>query len=107
MLLDFGYCHLLQEFDAAVDVAVHHFVDVNKIDLLAEVGNKFLDNWAALETFLMAEIESLSCIEKLDGEYALGVFANAIAFCGCVATHAYEVFLVLAAGNTVDAAWGA
>ena len=99
--------HFLQEFDARVDVLEHHFVDVNKIDLLAEVGNKFLDDWAALETFLMAEIESLSCVEKLDGEYAFGILANAIAFCGCVATHAYEVFLVLAAGNTVDAAWGA
>ncbi len=90
-----------------MDVAVHHLVDVDKVDDFAEVGEELLDEWAALESFLMAEVEGLGCVEELDGEHAFDVLHHAVALGGCVAAHADEVFLVLAAGDAVDAAGGA
>lgn len=38
LLLYFGDGHLLEEVDAGVDVLEHHLVDVDEVDLLAEVG---------------------------------------------------------------------
>ena len=99
--------HFLQEADAGVYVLVHDLVDVDKVHTLAVVGHKTLDEGAALETFLMAEVECLSGIEKLDGHDALGVFHDLVAFGGCVAAHADKVFLILTAGDAVDAAGGA
>ena len=99
--------HFLEEFDAGMDVFVHDLVDVDKVDAFAVVGHEVLDEGAALETFLMTEVESLGCIEEFDGEDTLGVFHYAVAFGGCVAAHADEVLLVLAGGDAVDAAGGA
>ena len=96
--------HLLQEADAGVYVLVHDLVDVDKVHALAVVGHKTLDEGAALETFLVTEVECLGSIEKLDGHDALGVFHDLIALCGSVAAHADEVFLILTAGDAVDAA---
>ena len=99
--------HFLQEADAGVYVLVHDLVDVDKVHALAVVGHKTLDEGAALETFLVTEVECLSGIEEFDGHDALGVFHDLIALCGSVAAHADEVFLVLTAGDAVDAAGGA
>ena len=99
--------HVLEELDAGVDVFVHDLVDVDEVDAFAVVGDEFFNEGAALEAFLMAEVEGLSCIEEFDGHDAFGVFHNLIAFCCSVATHADEVFLVLAGGDAVYAAGGA
>ncbi len=100
----FAYSHFLQEVDAVVNVFVHDFVDVDKVDAFAVVGHEVFDEGAALEAFLMTEVECLGCIEELDGEDTLGVFHYAVAFGGSVAAHADEVLLVLAGGDAVDAA---
>ena len=100
-------CHFLEEADAGVDVLVHDLVDVDEVDALAVVGDHLLDSGAALEAFLMTEVEGLGGVEELDGEDALGVLAHLVALGGGVATHGDEVFLVLAAGDAVDAGGGA
>ena len=102
-----GDFHLLEEGDAGMDVAVHDFVDVDEVDALSVVCDHLLDKGTALETFLMAEVEGLGGIEKLDGEDALGVLGHAVALGGGVASHAHEVLLVLAGGDAVDTAGGA
>ena len=99
--------HLLQETDAGVDVLVHNLVYVHEVDTLAVVLHQILDEGAALQTLLVAEVECLCGIEQLDGHHPFGVFHHLVAFGGCVAAHADEVFLVLAAGDAVDTAGGA
>ena len=90
-----------------MDVLVHHLVDVDEVDILAEVGKELLDEGTALETLLMAEVERLGGVEELDGKHPLGVLADVVALGGGVASHADKVLLVLAAGNAVDTAGGA
>ena len=90
-----------------MDVFVHDLVDVHKVDHLAVVGHHLLDERAALEAFLVTEVEGLGGVEELDGQHALGVLAHAVALGGGVATHADEVLLVLAAGDAVDRAGSA
>ena len=87
-----------------MDVLVHDLVDVDKVHALAVVGNHLFDEGAALQSFLVTEVEGLCGIEKLDGEDAFGVLGHALALGGCVGAHTHKVFLVLAAGNTVHAA---
>ena len=96
--------HFLEETDACVNVFVHDLVDVDEVDAFAVVGHEIFDEGAALEAFLMAEIKGLCGIEEFDGHDALGVFHDLVAFGGCVAAHADKVFLILAAGDAVDAA---
>ena len=55
----------------------------------------------------MAEVEGLCGVEELDREDALGILHYLVAFGGGITTHADEVFLILAAGDAVDAAGGA
>ena len=92
----FAHFHRLEEGDAGVDVLVHHLVDVHEVDNLAEVSKELLDEGAALQAFLMAKVEGLGSVEKLDSQHALHVLHDAVAFCCGVATHAHQVFLVLA-----------
>ena len=87
-----------------MDVLVHDFVDVDEVDALAVVGDHLLHLRAALETFLMTEVEGLSGVEELDGQHALGVLTHLVALGGGVATHADEVLLVLTAGDAIDRA---
>ena len=56
----FGYLHLLQEFDAGVDMLVHNLVDVDKVDGLAEAGKHILDERAALQKDAQSRIEDRS-----------------------------------------------
>ena len=81
--------HFLKESYAGVNVLVHDLVDVDKIHALAVVGDQLLNEWAALQTFLMAGVESLRCVEQFDGHHSLGVLSHAVALGGCVGTHAH------------------
>ena len=66
----FGSCfldlqgHFLEEADAVVDVLVHDLVDVDEVDALAVVGDHLFDLGAAVEAFLMTEVEGLSGVEE-------------------------------------------
>ena len=88
-------------------VLVHDLVNVDEVDGFAVVGNKVFDEGAALESFLVAEVESLCGVEEFNGHDTLGVFHDLVALGGSIAAHADEVFLVLAAGDAVDAAGSA
>ena len=83
---------------------VHDLVDIDEIHAFAVVGDQLFDECAALQALLMAEVECLGGVEQLDSKHPLGVLAHAVALGGGIASHADEVFLVLAAGDAVDTA---
>lgn len=85
--------HAVHEVNGLLDKLVHVCVIFHERDKLAVGGHEILDKLGGFQR--ATELESLSCIEKLDTENLLHIVDHQIALGGGVGTHAHMVFLTL------------